>query len=159
MLEAVRQKLLDEVEALNHELHVVLPEVLKRAREHGDLRENGDYQAAVERQQFIQVRLGHLSQRLSRLSNINPNEIPRDRIGLGSRVTVRDLETEETEVWELVIPDAMDVLDAGHISVSSPLGRALLNRVASEEVIVDLPRATRRLRIESVLTFHDLIDE
>lgn len=158
MLEAVRQKLLDEVEALNHELHVVLPEVLKRAREHGDLRENGDYQAAVERQQFIQARLGHLSRRLSRLSSINTNDIPRDRVGLGSRVTVLDLETEEQEVWELVIPDAMDV-DASHISVSSPLGRALLDRKVSEEVIVDLPRATRRLRVEKVLTFHDLITE
>jgi transcription elongation factor GreA len=158
MLEAIRQKLLDEVEALSHELHVVLPEILKRAREHGDLRENGDYQAAVERQQFIQARLGHLSRRLSRLSEIDPAEIPRDRVGLGSRVTVRDLETEEQETWELVISDAMDV-DAGHISVSSPIGRALLNRMASEEVFVDLPRATRRLRIEKVLTFHDLIDE
>ena len=158
MLDDARQKLLKEVEALNHELHVVLPEVLKRAREHGDLRENGDYQAAVERQQFIQARLGHLSQRLSRLSQIDPAEIPRDRVGLGSRVTVLDLDTEEQEVWELVIPDAMD-LDADQISVSSPLGRALLDRKAEETVIVDLPRGSRRFRIEEVLTFHDLLSE
>jgi transcription elongation factor GreA len=158
MLDDARQKLLKEVEDLNHELNVVLPEVLKQAREHGDLRENGDYQAAVERQQFIQARLGHLSQRLSRLSQIDPAEIPRDRVGLGSRVTVRDLETDEQEVWELVIPDAMD-LDADHISVASPLGRALLNRKIEETVTVDLPRGSRRLRIEEFHTFHDLLDE
>jgi transcription elongation factor GreA len=158
MLDDARQKLLKEVEDLNHELNVVLPEVLKRAREHGDLRENGDYQAAVERQQFIQARLGHLSQRLSRLSQIDPAEIPRDRVGLGSRVTVRDLETDEQEVWELVIPDAMD-LDADHISVASPLGRALLNRKVEETVTVDLPMGSRRFQIEEVLTFHDLLGE
>lgn len=158
MLDDAREKLLKEVEALNHELHVVLPEVLKRAREHGDLRENGDYQAAVERQHFIQARLGHLSQRLSRLSQIDPGEIPRDRVGLGSRVTVLDLDTEEREVWELVVPDAMDV-DADQVSVSSPLGRALLDRKAEDTVIVDLPRGSRRFRIEEVLTFHDLLGE
>lgn len=158
MLDAIRQKLLDEVEALNHELHVVLPEILEWARELGDLRENGDYQAAVERQQFIQARLGQLSERLSRLSRIDPAELPRDRVGLGSRVTVRDLDTEEEEIWELVIPDATDV-DAGQISVASPLGRELLDREAGETVTVSLPVGTRRLRIEKVLTFHDLIDE
>jgi len=158
MLEDARQKLLKEVEALNRELHVVLPKVLERAREHGDFRENGDYQAAVERQQFIQARMGHLSQRLSRLSQIDPAEIPRDRVGLGSRITVRDLDTDEQEVWELVIPDAMD-LDADHISVSSPLGRALLDRKVEETVTVDLPRGSRRFRIEEVLTFHDLSNE
>jgi len=158
MLDEARQKLLDEVEALNHELNVVLPKTLEWARGLGDLRENGDYKAAVERQQFIQARLGHLSQRLSQLSQIDPDEIPRDRVGLGSRVTVRDVETDEQEVWELVVPDAMDV-DAGQISVSSPLGRALRDRKAGDEVNVDLPRTTRRLRIESFQSFHDLLDE
>lgn len=158
MLDEIRQKLLDEVEALSHELHVVLPETLEWARSLGDLKENGDYQAAIERQQFIQARLGHLSERLSRLSEIDLDEIPRDRIGLGSRVTVRDLETDERETWELVVPDGMDI-DAGHISISSPLGRALRDREAGEEVIVDLPMGTRRLKIEKALTFHDLIKE
>ena len=158
MLDEIRQKLLDEVEALNHELNVVLPKTLEWARGLGDLRENGDYKAAVERQQFIQARLGHLSQRLSQLSQIDTDEIPRDRVGLGSKVTVVDLETEEEEVWELVVPDAMDV-EAGHISISSPLGRAFRDRQAGDEVIVDLPRATRRLRIEKVLTFHDLLEK
>ena len=158
MIEEIRAKLQAEVQALNHELHVVLPKVLERAREHGDFRENGDYQAAVERQQFIQARLGHLSQRLSRLSHIDAAEIPRDRVGLGSRVAIRDLDTDEQEVWELVIPDALDV-DADHISVSSPLGRALLDRKVEETVTADLPRGSRRFRIEEVLTFHDLLNE
>jgi transcription elongation factor GreA len=156
MIEEIRQKLAAEVEALNHELHVVLPEALKKARELGDLRENGDYQAAVERQGFIQARLGQLRARLAKLSSIDLSKVPRDRVGLGSRVTVRDLDTKETEVFELVIPDAMD-LDAGHISVSSPLGSALLGKTLKDTVSVQLPMGQRRLRIEKLVTLHDQV--
>ena len=88
MLEAIRAKLIAEVEALNHELHVTLPEVLQKARELGDLKENGDYQAAKERQGFVALRLGQLRSRLSKLSQIDLSQIPVDRIGLGSRVTL-----------------------------------------------------------------------
>ena len=157
MLDDIRQKLLDEVEALNHELNVVLPQALEKARELGDLRENGDYQAAVERQQFVQARLGHLSRRLSKLSQIDLNEIPKDRVGLGSRVTVRDVDTGEKEVWEVVV-DAMDV-DSNQVSASSALGRALLDHKVDETVTVSLPRSTRQLQILEVLTFHDLLDQ
>ncbi len=69
MIEEIRERMVREIEQLNHELHVVLPEALQRARELGDLRENGDYQAAIERQQFVQARLNHLRDRLSRLSS------------------------------------------------------------------------------------------
>jgi transcription elongation factor GreA len=157
MLEGIRKKLSDEVEALNHELHVILPETLQKARELGDLRENADFQAATERQHFIQARLGQLRQRLAKLSQIDLSKIPRDRVGLGSRVTVKDLDTKSKEEWELVIPDAMD-LDAGHISVSSPLGRALLDHKTKDTVTVRLPIGTRRLRIERLITFHEQVE-
>ncbi len=153
MIEEIRERLSKEVQQLNHELHVVLPEVLQKARELGDLRENADFQAAIERQQFIQARLSHLRDRLGRLSSIDTNKIPRDRVGLGSIVTVLDLETQDREVFELVIPDAMDV-DAGHISVSSPLGQALLGLQQGEEAGVQLPFGTRRLKIERIQTIH-----
>jgi len=157
MLEAIQKRLQAEVEALNHELHFVLPETLKKARELGDLRENADFQAAIERQGFIHARLGQLRERLARLSQIDLSKIPKDRVGLGSRVTVKDLDTKETEVWELVIPDAMDI-DAGHISVASPLGRAVLDRKAGDKVGVALPMGARRLKIEKLQTFHDLVE-
>ncbi len=153
MIEEIRERLSKEVEALNHELHVVLPQVLQKARELGDLRENADFQAAIERQHFIQARLSHLRDRLGRLSSIDESKIPRDRVGLGSIVTVVDLETKDREVFELVIPDAMDV-DAGHISVSSPLGSALLGLREGEEAGVQLPFGTRRLKIERLQTVH-----
>lgn len=157
MIEVVRAKLAAEVEALNHELHVTLPETLKRAREMGDLRENGDYQAAVERQGFIRARLDQLRARLAQLSEIDLSKVPKDRVGFGSRVTVKDLATKQTEQYELVLADVMDV-DAGQISVSSPLGRALLDRKVKDTVEVRLPMGARTLRIEKLRTLHQLAE-
>src|SRR5574341_514080 len=111
MIEQIKQKLTQEVEQLNHELNVVLPEALKKALQQGDLRENGDYHAALERQQFVHARLSHLRSRLAKLSQIDLSKVPRDKVGLGSRVEVQDPDTREREIYELVIPDAMDMED------------------------------------------------
>ena len=104
MLEEIRQKLSEEVQKLNHELAITLPETLKKALAQGDLRENGDYHAALERQQFVHARLSHLRSRLSKLSQIDLSKIPTDRVGLGSRVVVEVVGTKERETYELVIP-------------------------------------------------------
>lgn len=157
MIEEIRSKLLAEVEALNHELHVVLPDTLKKALEHGDLRENSDYQAAIERQGVIAARLEHLRSRLHKLSDVDISKVPTDRVGLGSRVTVLDLDTKEEEIYEVVIPDAVDVAE-GHISVSSPLGRALLDKKEKEKVTVQLPFGVRRLQVAKVVTMRDAVE-
>jgi len=154
MIEETRNKLLAEVEALNHELHVVLPETLKKAIELGDLRENSDYQAAIERQGIIGARLEQLRSRLHKLSEIDLSKVPADRVGLGSRVTVLDMDTKEEETYEVVIPDAVDVED-GHISVSSPLGQALLEKKVKNVAKVQLPFGSRRLKIVKLSTLHD----
>lgn len=154
MLEAAKKKLQGEVEALNHELNVTLPEALKKAIANGDLRENGDYHAALERQQFVQARLSHLRGRLAKLSSIDLTKIPAGRVGLGSRVTVQDVQSKEKESYELVIPDAMD-LDLGHISVSSPLGRGLMDHAVGDTAVVQLPGGTRKLKIVELQTLHE----
>ncbi len=154
MIEETRNKLLAEVEALNHELHVVLPETLKKAIELGDLRENSDYQAAIERQGIIGARLEQLRSRLHKLSEVDLSKVPTDRVGLGSRVTVLDMDTTEEEVYEVVIPDAVDV-EEGHISVSSPLGQALLEKKVKNVAKVQLPFGSRRLKIVKLSTLHD----
>lgn len=154
MLDDVRKKLQAEVEALNHEISVTLPATLKKAIANGDLRENGDYHAALERQQFVQARLSQLRGRLAKLSQIDLSKVPQGRVGLGSRVTVKDLATKETEEWEIVIPEAMD-FDRGHISVSSPLGRALVDREVGDTATVQLPGGTRKLKLLALTTLHD----
>ena len=153
MLEEIRQKLSEEVQRLNHELAVTLPETLKKALQAGDLRENGDYHAALERQQFIHARLSHLRSRLSKLSQIDLTKIPTDRVGLGSRVVVEVAGTKERETYELVIPDAMD-FDGNQISVASPLGRGLLHKKVGETAVVMLPAGARKLKVVELTTFH-----
>lgn len=154
MIEEIRTKLAAEVEALNHELHVVLPQTLKKAIELGDLRENADYQAAIERQGVIAARLEHLRSRLHKLAEIDLSKVPADRVGLGSRVTVFDLETQEEEEYEVVIPDAVDI-GQSHISVSSPMGQALLGRQVGDVATVVLPVGVRKLEVRKVFTVHD----
>src|SRR5512146_3090377 len=86
MIEALKKKLSEEVERLSHELNVVLPQEIRKAVELGDLKENSEYKAALERQQFVQARLGQLTQRVTKLANIDVAQIAADRVGLGSRV-------------------------------------------------------------------------
>ena len=154
MIDQIRQKLTAEVEQLNHELNVTLPEALKKAIQQGDLRENGDYHAALERQQFVQARLSHLRGRLSKLSQVDLSKVPKDRVGLGSRVVVRDEASKGRETFDMVIPDAMD-FETSQMSVSSPLGRALLDRKVGDTVTVQLPAGSRKLKILELTTLHD----
>ena len=153
MIREMREKLSREIDQLSHELNVLLPQSIAQAVELGDLRENSEYKAALERQQFVQARLGQLHQRLNQLSQLANAEAPTDRVGLGSRVTVLDLDTNDTDTYMVVLAEMMDI-DAGHISLASPLGQALKDRKPGEEVSLRLPTATRKLRVLEVVTIH-----
>lgn len=143
-----------EVEKLQHELNVTLPNEIRKAVELGDLKENSEYKAALERQQFVQARLGQLTQRVTKLANIDISQIPADKVGLGSRVTVKDDQTNATEVYELVFGDAGE-LQEGHVTMASPIGRALQGKGVDEPVIFKLPTKIRRLTIVELRTIHD----
>src|SRR5215216_7898580 len=133
MLEELKQQLDDEIERLTHELQVVLPAAIRKAVEHGDLRENSEYKSALERQQFVQARLNHLTRRYGELSKIDLSEIPADRVGFGSRVTVVDMRTREEETYTLALGDFIDI-DSGQISMASALGQTLMGKKAGEKV-------------------------
>jgi transcription elongation factor GreA len=154
MLDAIKQKLADEVGRLNHELSVTIPDTLKRALANGDLRENGDYHAALERQAFVQARLSHLRSRLAKLSQVDLTKIPTDRVGLGSRVVVQDAATKAKETYALVVPDAME-FDGEQISVASPLGKGLLGKQVGDVAVVQLPGGVRKLKVLELRTFYD----
>jgi transcription elongation factor GreA len=153
MLEELKRKLGDELEKLQHELNVVLPNEIRRAVELGDLRENSEYKAALERQQFVQARLGQLRQRLSKISSIDLAQIPTDKVGLGSKVIVECQDTRAMETYHLVIGDSEN-FDEGHVTMASPIGRALVGRCVGDITILKLPARTRRLRIVELMTIH-----
>jgi transcription elongation factor GreA len=154
MIQEMREKLSREVDQLSHELNVLLPQAIAQAVELGDLRENSEYKAALERQQFVQARLGQLRQRLSKLSQIDVSQIPPDKVGLGSLVMVEDENTGERERYSLVFGDSVE-FEEGHVSMSSPIGKTLVGRRVGETVVLKLPAMTRKLKIVELKTIHD----
>lgn len=154
MIEELKVKLGEEAERLQHELNVILPNEIRKAVELGDLRENSEYKAALERQQFVQARLGQLRQRLSKLSSIDVAQIPSDRVGLGSEVIVEDEKTGAREQYNLVFGDVD--FEEGHVSMSSPIGKALVGKTVGETAILKLPASVRRLKIVQLKTMHDV---
>jgi transcription elongation factor GreA len=153
MLDALKEKLEAELGRLQHELTVVLPAEIRRAVELGDLRENSEYKSALERQQFVQARLGQLRQRLSKLSQIDITQIPTDKVGLGSKVVVKDVKTNASEVYHLVFGDAIEYED-GHVTMSSVIGLALQGKAVGDVVMLRLPTSTRQLKIVELQTIH-----
>jgi transcription elongation factor GreA len=158
MIEELKARLSHEIERLTHELQVTLPNSIQKAVEHGDLRENSEYKSALERQQFVQARLNHLTRRMAELSKIDVSEIPSDRVGFGSRVTVQDLKTKDRETYSLVFGDYIDV-DSGQVSVASPLGQTLMGRKPGDEVALTLPRGERKLKILELTTLPEMVAE
>ena len=158
MIEELKRTLSDEVDRLRHELNVTLPQEIRKAVEHGDLRENSEYKSALERQQFVQARLNHLTRRYGELSKIDLSEVPTDRVGFGSRVTVVDLRTREEETYTLVFGDYIDI-DSGQISVASPLGQTLMGKKPGDQVSLQLPRGERKLKIKALTTLSEQVDD
>src|SRR5438034_6198781 len=118
MIDQLKKKLGEEAERLQHELNVTLPQEIRKAVELGDLRENSEYKAALERQQFVQARLGQLRQRLSKLSQIDVSQIPSDKVGLGSHVVVEDEKTGERETYSLRSAGSVG-FERGYVSTSA----------------------------------------
>lgn len=158
MFDELIKKMAREVEKLTHELHVILPNEIRKAVELGDLKENSEYKSALERQAFVQARLGQLTQRVTKLANIDISQIPLDRVGLGSQVIVEDEATNVRETYRLVFGDAGELVD-GHVTMSSPIGRALQGKAPGEMTLLKLPTKVRKLRIISIKTVHEMSED
>lgn len=156
MLEVMKQKLADEIDRLVEELTVTLPKAIQRAVELGDLSENAEYKSALERQQFVQARLNHLTQRAGELSKIEQSAISTDKVGFGSRVVLEQVDTRERVEYTIVFGDFID-LDTNQISMASPIGRALLGRQLGDEVEVNLPRGTRFYKVVELVTLPQMV--
>jgi transcription elongation factor GreA len=148
------QKLQEEISLLERELNYELPKELKRARALGDLSENAEYHMAKQRQDYVSARLCQLKQRLADLSLINMNNIPKDRIAFGSKVTLYDIDRDVEIEYRLVTSEEADV-SKGLISTTSPIGRGLMGKKLGDSVIVTTPNGSREFEIRSVLTIYD----
>jgi transcription elongation factor GreA len=153
MKDRILKRFNDELAALERELKFELPKEIKRARELGDLRENAEYKAAKERQEMVNARIAMLKRRVSEISLMNLDRVPRGRAGFGSTVHLRD-NNGDAVVYQLVMPEEADV-DKGMISTSSPIGRAILNKEEGDEVKVVTPNGVRQFEVVKLITIHD----
>ncbi len=152
----VVKRLRKEMENLKRELTVELPKELERARAHGDLSENAEWAMAKQRQEFLRARLNNLEARVAELSTINLDSIPRETVGLGSRVELEDLDEGVISGYEIVVPEEVDGAQ-NRISLSSPLGRSLIGKGADDDIEVQTPKGRRSYVIKKLVTIHELL--
>jgi transcription elongation factor GreA len=153
-LRDIKDRLQAELEELETELRVHLPKEIKRALEFGDLRENAEYKAALDRQHFIKARIAELRQRMSEIASIDISKVPRGRAAYGSTLVLYDAERDEEVTYRLVTPEESDP-QGGLISTTSPVGRSLMGKEEGDEVTVRTPAGARNFEIRRLTTLHD----
>lgn len=153
-MEAVRKKIQEELDLLQEEIHFTLPKEIQKAREFGDLRENAEYKAALERQSIVSARIGQLRKRLSELKDIDLSKIPKDSAAYGSKLVLYDLDRDVEVTYKLVTSEESDP-DKGLISTISPIGQALMGKEQGDEVKVTTEQGIRKFEIAKLDTIHD----
>jgi transcription elongation factor GreA len=152
----VIKRLKKELETLKRELTVDLPRELERARAHGDLSENAEWAMAKQRQEFLRARVSNMEARIAELTTINLESIPRDTVGLGSRVQLEDLDEGAVVEYEIVVPEEVDGAQ-NRISLSSPLGHALIGKAEEDDIEVVTPKGKRSYLVKRLVTIHVLL--
>jgi transcription elongation factor GreA len=152
--EDIKKRLQADLDELESELRVHLPKEIKRALEFGDLRENSEYKAALDRQNIVKARIRELRQRLSEVSSIDLKRIPHGKVSYGSTVVLFDGEREEEVTYRLVTPEESDP-QKGFISTASPIGKSLMGKEEGDEVVVRTPAGARTFEIRRLTTLHD----
>jgi transcription elongation factor GreA len=150
----IKQRLQAELDELESELRVHLPKEIKRALEFGDLRENAEYRAALDRQNIVKARISQLRQRISEVASIDLSKVPHDKAAYGSTLVLYDPARDEELTYRLVTPEESDP-QGGLISTTSPVGRSLMGKEEGDEVTVTTPAGARRFEIKRLTTVHD----
>ena len=153
-LAKIKKKIQDEIDQLSHELSVELPKEIAVARAHGDLSENAEYKFAKERQGYVNAKISQLKKRMGDLGMLNLSNIPKDRAGYGSRLTVLDTQRDIKIEYKLVSTEEADV-EKGLISTTSPIGKALLNKKVGDEIEVATPAGKKEFEVMRLVTIHD----
>jgi transcription elongation factor GreA len=147
-------KLKKELADLKHELTFKIPKDLQTAAAHGDLSENAEYDAAKARQEFVRSRIAQLEGRIRELSMYTIASIPKGVVAYGSRVRVADADSGDETEYRIVFPEEVDAA-RGCISLSSPIGQAMMNKTEGDEVEVHTPSGKRTYQIVGLVTWHE----
>ncbi|MBT4365539.1 MAG: transcription elongation factor GreA [Desulfobacterales bacterium] len=123
---------------------------IEEARAHGDLSENAEFDAAKERQAFLEGRIGELSYKLAAADVIDANNLPKDRVVFGSTVILENIDTGDEVKYQLVGPEESSI-DKGSISVTSPLGKAIIGKKTGDEITLQAPGGKRTYELVEIV--------
>lgn len=143
------QSLVDE---LRHLKTVVRPTVIRdlsEARAHGDISENAEYDAAKERQAFVEARIRDVEMKIAKAQVIDPLSIKSDKVVFGATVTIYDLDNSTEQTWTIVGDEESD-LKQNKIGISSPLARALVGKLVGDQIEIQTPKGMKECEIIAI---------
>ena len=151
----VLAKLEQELKDIKQALLVDIPQEIARAASQGDLSENAEYEQALAKRDMFQNKMVTLEKRIAEVASLDISRLPKTRAAYGSEVTILDLDSEEEFTYKLVLPEELDG-HPHHLSISSPIGTALVGQEEGGEVRVQIPAGIRRFEILELKTIHDV---
>ena len=141
------KKEIEKIKKIDRPMNI---KAIEEARAHGDLSENAEFEAAKDRQAFIEGRLMEIGYRLANADIIDPDMLPKDRAVFASTVVLENIDTGETFEYQLVGPNESDI-EKGRISITSPLGKAIIGKKPGEEIIMLAPGGKRYYELVDIL--------
>ena len=151
----VLAKLENELKAVKNALFTDIPQEIARAAGQGDLSENAEYEQALAKRDMFQNKLVTIEKRIAEVASLDISRLPKTRAAYGSKVTILDLDSEEEFTYTLVLPEELDG-HPQHLSISSPIGMALVGQEEGNEVRVQIPAGIRRFEVLALKTIHDV---
>lgn len=142
-------KLFEELNFLKTKKRREVANQLEFARSLGDLRENAEYETAKEAKHQLEIRIAELEAKLGRAKIVDPSEIRRDKVFLGVKVELKNLDSGDIITYTLVTQDEANFAE-GKISVTSPIGKGLLGKAPNEVAEIMIPAGKIRLQVQKI---------
>jgi len=149
MTKQLLARLSNDLRALEYELKKKLPEEIRKAAALGDLSENAEYEAALDRQRLLQSKYRTLKSRINEIAQVDVTRLPKDKVGYGAIVEILDIDNDTEISYQLVLPEDADA-KANRISISSPIGKALMGKTEGDEVQVTIPSGRKHYEIMGI---------
>jgi len=149
----VLAKLEAEHKVLKHALLEEIPKEIAQAASQGDLSENAEYEQALSKRDMFQTKLMALEKRITEIASLDVGRLPKDKAAYGSRITLLDLDSDKEVTYKLVLPEELDS-NNDYLSISSPIGSALVGLKEGDEVKVRIPAGTKRFEVLTLVTIH-----
>lgn len=146
-------KLEAEYKALKHALLEDIPKEIAAAASQGDLSENAEYEQALSKRDMFQAKLVAMEKRISEIASLDVGRLPKDKAAYGSRITLLDLDSDKEVTYKLVLPEELNS-DTDYLSISSPIGSALVGVKEGDEIKIRIPAGTKRFEVLTLLTIH-----